>query len=303
MSEDGHWKEYDELIEEQQYWNKKTFTIVTRDGTAREVDKLKFILGLRSALIKKFGNEASALTRRQIVNFLDMRYKVRNELRRYCDLSEDDFESMLDGASFPYLDRAWASMFHPGVLQDMVEDRQAFNDIDQHPKSKRDQPAQQPAPEESQSKATEKTPKVQTTIQKQVAKRGRPKKVVEESQKPKRSLYTEIPQLTYTLDGLLKQISDAAKLDRFTAKVVNNRIRVLLFRQKMKLMYADHPIKLSEFIRICITDKVSTACMDEMFESKRLFTNIVAGNTKGIHQWDDIKRLFKNAFGIELLPN
>ena len=110
-------KDWEELVQEQKQWTNKSFTL-HRNGVTKTMNKQKFIEYLRAYIVTKVENYTS-LTKRELVEQLDQVFHVKEELRRYCDLSTTDFESMLTGTSFPYLEHAWNSMFHAGLLEDM----------------------------------------------------------------------------------------------------------------------------------------------------------------------------------------
>lgn len=139
-------KDWEELVEANRQWNKKTFTLTVRQKP-RELDRVRFIEHLRLAIITKIPDYKTK-TRREIIEQLDQWYQVREELRRYCDITEQDFESMLDGLTFPYLERAWTSMFHPSILEDMEKNRKAFAE-EKDPQPKQEQPVVPQPPTES----------------------------------------------------------------------------------------------------------------------------------------------------------
>ena len=297
VPDDGDWKDWEELVEQQKQWNKKTFTLVVK-GIPRETSREKFIEYLRRVIIHI--KDYATKTRREIVAYLDGMFQVQEELRRYCDLSEDDFNKMLDGASFPYLTNAWNSLFHPGILQDMDEDRRVFQQPKPTIQPKRDQPVEQPKKEKPKPKTIKKDAKEKRVTQASVKE---PEKKVERRGRKSSYAWTiddELLHKDYSLEAFLKQLSSEMAFNRFAAKAVNNTVKVLLFRQKLQLLYADCPITLKEFTNLCSVDKVPITRIDLLLGTKHLFSNIYAGSTKGIHQSEDLKILFRKAFGIEL---
>lgn len=298
VPDEGDWKDWEELAEQQRRWNKKTFTLVIK-GIPRETSREKFIEYLRRVIIVNV-KDYTTKTRREIVAYLEGKFQVQEELRRYCDLSEDDFNKMLDGASFPYLTNAWNALFHPGILQDMDDDRRVFQQLKSTVQSKRDQSAEQSKTKKQEPKTTEKDAKEKRVAQAPIKE---PEKKVE--RRGRKSQYAwkiddELLHKDYSLEAFLKQLSSELTFNRFAARAVNNTVKVLLFRQKLQLLYAEHPVTLKEFTKLCSADKVPITRIDLLLGTKHLFSNIYAGSTKGIHQSEDLKILFRKAFGIEL---
>lgn len=298
VPDEGDWKDWEELAEQQRRWNKKTFTLVIK-GIPRETSREKFIEYLRRVIIVNI-KDYTTKTRREIVAYLEGKFQVQEELRRYCDLSEDDFNKMLDGASFPYLTNAWNALFHPGILQDMDDDRRVFQQLKSTVQSKRDQSAEQSKTKKQEPKTTEKDAQEKRASQAPIKELE--KKV---ERKGRKSQYAwkiddELLHKDYSLEAFLKQLSSELTFNRFAARAVNNTVKVLLFRQKLQLLYAEHPVTLKEFTKLCSADKVPITRIDLLLGTKHLFSNIYAGSTKGIHQSEDLKILFRKAFGIEL---
>lgn len=288
------WKDWEELVEEQKQWNKKTYTLVINHHP-RQLSREKFIAFLRRVIVKNIP-EYTTKTRAELISYLEEQFHVRDELRRYCDLSESDFNKMLDGATFPYLESAWNSMFHPGILQDMDEDKRIFREPKPVIRPEIFKPVERPKKKEPQSKTVKKVKKEKIPSQKKVEK---PK------QRGLKSSYAwkisdELLNRDYSLQSFLKQLSKEMMFDKYKSRSINNTIRVLLFIQKLQILYADKPITLTEFIKMCIGDKVSTTKLDAMVGTNRLFSNIINGATKGLHQKEDLKILFRKAFHIEL---
>ena len=165
---------------------------------------------------------------------------------------------------------------------------------------KRDQPVEQPKKEKPKPKTIKKDAKAKRVTQASVKE---PEKKVERRGRKSSYAWTiddELLHKDYSLEAFLKQLSSEMAFNRFAAKAVNNTVKVLLFRQKLQLLYADCPITLKEFTKLCSVDKVPVTRIDLLLGTKHLFSNIYAGSTKGIHQSEDLKILFRKAFGIEL---
>ena len=77
VPDDGDWKDWEELVEQQKQWNKKTFTLVVK-GIPRETSREKFIEYLRRVIITHIKDYATK-TRREIVAYLDGMFQVQEE--------------------------------------------------------------------------------------------------------------------------------------------------------------------------------------------------------------------------------
>lgn len=105
-------------------WSKILFTINVK-GVPQIVDRSMFIDYLREYIAASIP-EYATMTRREIVSILDSVYQVKDELRKFTNLSEYEFNQMLDYVDYPYLVNAWNMMFHQGLIDDIVKDMEIF---------------------------------------------------------------------------------------------------------------------------------------------------------------------------------
>ena len=256
IPDDNDYKDWEELIQEQKQWNKSSF-VIQYNGSTKTVERQVFIEYLRKYIVVNLPNYAN-LTRRELVDCLEQVFHIKEELRRFCDFSIKDFESMLDGASFPYLEHAWNSMFHPGLLEDMKPTKMLKQKM------------------------------VETTMEQEINR----KTLSSKSKKTKKD---------YSLGAVLKELSSATKLDRIQAKLINNSIRVLLFRQEITLRYRDTGIRLQQFIDICLESGIPAKSIDRVFGTGTVFANILFGITKGVAKQSELSGLFQDIFQVKLI--
>lgn len=301
VPDSGDLKDWEELVEANRQWNKKTFTLVVHQKP-KELNRVQFIEHLRLAIITKIPNYKTK-TRREIIEQLDQWYQVREELRRYCDITEHDFESMLDGASFPYLERAWLSMFHPGILEDMEENRKVFAK-ENDPQPKQEQPVvpqslPDPQPKAVVKKVTKRSMKNPDTVRPKQPKsvKKQPPVMTARDLLPKREVH---PPRLLTDDELLDRIMCECSVDRYVSRVMRNNIRIMMFRERLKVQYHDQPISLETFVDLCNKFKVSPARMDCLFDTGKMISNLVQGTTKGLLHKEDIQITFEHIFHVRL---
>lgn len=254
IPDDKDLKDWEELTLEQSRSNKQVF-VLQKDNTTKEVDRLAFIDYLRNYIVVNIANYAT-LSRRDIIDILDQKFLVKEELRKFCDLSKTDFETMLNGVSFPYLETAWNSMFHPGLLADI---------------------------EERRNLKVKRSIKTTDSVDKEVASSGT-------SKKP-----------GYSLEGIITDTCQSAKLHRTQIVLIKNTIRVLLLRQEIEIRYQAAGITLHQFINICSNNNVPARSIDRVFNTGSLFSNIIRGNTKGSTKQDELKKIFQDIFKVKLV--
>ena len=291
-------KDWEELVGANRQWNRKTFTLTVHQKPQR-LDRVQFIEHLRLAIITKIPDYKTK-TRRELVEQLDQWYQVREELRRYCDITERDFESMLDGLTFPYLERAWSSMFHPSILEDMEENRKMFAE-EKDPQPKREQPVvPQPSPKSQPKvvvkKVTKRSMKDPGVVPPKPVKE-QPPVMTERDLLPKRELH---PPRLLTDDELLDRIMCECRVDRYVSRVMRNNIRIMMFRERLKVQYHDQPITLETFIDLCNKFKVSPARMDCLFDTGTMMANLIHGTSKGQLHKEDIQITFEHVFHVRL---
>ena len=291
-------KDWEELMEENRQWNRKTFTLTVHQKPQR-LDRVQFIEHLRLAIITKIPDYRTK-TRREIIEQLDQRYQIREELRRYCDITERDFESMLDGLTFPYLERAWSSMFHPSILEDMEENRKVFAG-EKDPPPKQEQPVvpqlpPKPQPKVVVKKVTKRSMKDPDVVQPKPVEE-QPPVMTERDLLPKRELH---PPRLLTDDELLDRIMCECRVDRYVSRVMRNNIRIMMFRERLKVEYHDRPITLETFIDLCNKFKVSPARMDCLFDTGTMMANLVRGISRGQLHKEDIQLTFEHIFRVRL---
>lgn len=294
-------KDWEELVEANRQWNKKTFTLVVHQKP-KVLDRVRFIEHLRLAIITKIPDYRTK-TRREIIEQLDQWYQVREELRRYCDITEQDFESMLDGLTFPYLERAWASMFHSGILEDMEEDRKMFAEKND-PQPKQEQPVVPQSPPNPQPKVVVKKVTKRSMKDPDAVRPKQPEPVKEQPPVmtardllPKREVH---PPRLLTDDELLDRIMCECRVDRYVSRVMRNNIRIMMFRERLKVQYHDQPISLETFLDLCNKFKVSPARMDCLFDTGKMMANLAQGSTKGLLHKEDIQIMFEHIFHVRL---
>lgn len=284
IPDEGDWKDWDELVEKQRSWNKRTFTLNIK-SIPKEVTREQFIAYLRRAIVDDI-QDYSTRTRREIVAYLDGKFQVKDELRRYCDLSEVDFDKMLDGSSFPYLDQAWNSLFHIGILQDIAETRRVFHEPEDDIQSKRGK----------SFKAKKSIEKTSEKVEDNVKKRSNQRSYTA-------SIDDEVLSNEYTLNAFLNNLARELKFNKTTALTVNNSMKVAWFIEKIRLLYTGKTITLKEFTEYCTNDRVPVNRLDRMLSTKHLFTNIMTGSINGSRNGEMLKALFKKVFGVELVLN
>lgn len=313
----GDWNEWDELMDQERQWNRKTFSVIV-NGVEKSFSRERFIERLRKAIVINI-KDYKTKTRRELITILDRWFQVKEELRRYCDLSESDFERMLDEVSFPYLNRAWNSMFHKGLLEDIEEDRRILRELNKSIQPEGDKPVEQQNKTEEKPKTTKKNKKASKSKKTQVEKPVQSiKEVLQEvlpeayktisvqkkSSKYRKSLsYLELDtSVPLTFDELIKRISQQCQFDRHISRMMTNNIKILLLRQELQMTYGNQPILLSEFVKLCELREISPVRMDGLFGTKRLMTNILTKVTKGStrHRRKELQQLFRHMFDVEL---
>ena len=313
----GNWKEWDELADQERQWNRKMFSVIIK-GVEKSFSRERFIERLRKAVVINI-KDYRTKTRRELITILDQWFQVKEELRRYCDLSESDFERMLDETSFPYLNRAWDSMFHKGLLEDIEEDRRILRELNKSIQPEGDKPVEQQNKTEEKPKTTKKSKKTSKSKKTQVEKPVQSiREVIQEvlpeayktvsiqkkSSKYWKSLsYLELDtSVPLTFEELIKRISHQCQFGKYVSRMMTNNIKILLLRQELQMTYGNQPILLSEFIKLCELREISPVRMDGLFGTKHLMTNILAKVTKGStpHRKKILQQLFRHLFNVEL---